>query len=78
MLVLKQRYLVPLVEGSLCMCAIKEIESVLVVDLEIGGVDLVLYLVLPLTQALEEMCEDSRYESSLFPRVSTAHRVRLP
>ena len=78
MLVLKQRYLVPLVEGGLCMRPVKEIEPVLVVDLEVRGVYLVLDLVLPLSQALKEMREDSRYESSFLPRVSATHRIRLP
>ena len=78
MLVLKQRYLVPLVEGSLRMRTVQEIEPVLVVDLEVRGVNLVLDLFLPLSQALKEMREDSWYESSFLPRVSATHRVRLP
>ena len=77
MLIFKERYLVPLVEGGLGMSPVKKVKPVLVVDLEVRRVDLVLNLVLPLPQALEEMCEDPRYQSSLLPGVSAAHRVRL-
>ena len=66
-LVLKERNLIPLVKRGLSMRSVEQIEAIFVVDLEIGGIDLIIGLILSISQTFKEMREDSWYKSALFP-----------